>query len=163
MDPASAAVTFLGAGAAALKACKQIHRFSKMVRGAKKGIDEFEKDVEAFYLVIDAVAFFNSQHSSDQDQTPVTEYMNKNEVMVRLEEQCGRVVKHIEALLPRIESLQNIIPFIVKLRWASRRKKIGELHPKMESVKSNLAIVMTIIRLEAMIRGPTTPEIQREM
>jgi hypothetical protein len=73
------------------------------------------------------------------------------------------VINHIGELKPRIKSLTSSISLKTKLKWLFRRTEVEALGPKMESVKTSLNLIMTIVTLETVSQKDFSKEVKREM
>jgi hypothetical protein len=151
---ASGIIAIAGAAKTALNMAKSMRRLSRDLGAAKEDIRKFSKDIEAFSSIIGAAHFSLETHSKGPLlQSKVLVFIHKRKLLDQLVDQSDRVIDHIEEIRPRIKALKSRISFVTRLKWILRRTDIVALGPKMESVKTSLNLVMTLVAFETLMQS----------
>lgn len=150
------------AGTAA-KFSATLYRTARSAGSARKDIEEFAMDVSTFASVIRVAHDSIQDHCRNNCQLHVLQYVEEHAVLGHIEAQCGRIAEHIQALGPRMSSIQSRIDLITRFKWTFRKQEVQALHPKMECVKSSLILLMLIVRFELKGAQERTPDIGIEM
>jgi hypothetical protein len=151
---AASLVAIAGAAHTALKLAKSIRRLSRDLGAARKDIRNFSREIEAFSSIIGAAQYSLKTHSREpQPPSKVLVFIQERKLLDQLVDQSDRVIDHIEEIRPHIKSLKSSISFITRLKWIRRRKDMMALGPKMESVKTSLSLVITLVTLETLMQS----------
>jgi hypothetical protein len=148
----------------ALQMSKSMRHISHSLGAAEHDIRGFARDIETFSSVIGAAHFsLHCHYLPEKTPSPVFRYMEHSNVLDLLVEQSDEVIDHIYELKPRIKSLASSISLKTKLKWLFRRTEVEALGPKMESVKTSLNLIITIVTLETVTQRGSSKEVKREM
>lgn len=151
---ASGIIAIGGAANTALKMAKSMRRLARDLGAARKDIKKFSRDIEAFSSIIGAAHYSLEMHSREsQSQSKVLVFIHERKLLDQLVDQSDRVIDHIEEIRPRIKSLKSRISFVTRLKWILRRTDVIALGPKMESVKTSLNLVITLVTLETLMQS----------
>lgn len=167
MDPLSitaSVVALCSAGEAAYKIASSLYHSSRRVKGAGDDIEIFAKDVDNFGLAMGtAYAALEPICVSTNRPSCVIHYLIRNGGLESLAKQSERLTKDIRKYNPDIRALRGRPEFIARFKWAFQRKEINALGLRMESVKSNLQIILTSIAVEALMEQPRTTANDKHM
>jgi hypothetical protein len=144
----------------ALNMSRSMRRLARRIRAAQDDIRRFAKDIEIFSSVIGAAHFSLYSHcDTEKTLSPVLQYIEHSKVLDQLVEQSDGVIDHIGELKPRIRTLESRIPLKTKFKWVFRRAEVEALGPKMESVKTSLNLIITIVTLEIVAQKDSSKEV----
>lgn len=167
MDPLSIAASVVAlctAGEAAYKIASSLYHSSRKVNGAGDDIEIFAKDVDNYGLAMGiAYAALEPICISANRPSRVIGYLIKNKGLESLAEQSRRLTKHIKKYNPDIRALRGRSQIIARLKWALQKKEIDALGLRMESVKSNLQIIISSVALEALMEQPPSTAKDKHM
>jgi hypothetical protein len=151
---AASILAILGVADSAVEMAKRMKRLSKSLGAARKEIRSFSRDIDAFASVIGAAHYALREHSKPEAEAPskVLVFIQERKLLDQLVDQSERVIEHIEELRPSIKSLRSKISLITRFRWLMQRTDVMALGPKMESVKTSLNLVMTMVSYEAIMQ-----------
>ena len=151
---ASGIIAIAGAADTAFKMAKSIRRLSRDLGAARKNIRNFSREIEAFSSIIGAAHYSLETHSrKPQSQSKVLVFIQERKLLDQLVDQSNHVINHIEEIWPRIKSLKSSVSFITRLKWILRRTDMIALGPKMESVKTSLNLVITLVTFETLMQS----------
>lgn len=167
MDPLSIAASVIAlctAADAAYKISKSLYHSSRKVKGAGDDIEIFAMDVDNYGLAIGA-AYLTLEPICISARGPsrVIDYLIESKGLESLDKQSKRVTEYIGMYNPDIRALRGRSEFIARFKWAFQRKEIDALGLKMESVKSNLQIVISSVLLEAYKEQPPSANKDKQM
>jgi hypothetical protein len=148
----------------ALRMSRSMRHLSRKLGAVQDDIRGFARDIETFSSVISAAHFsLHCNYLPEKTPSAVFRHMEHSNVLGLLVEQSNGVINHIGELKPRIKSLTSSISLKTKLKWLFRRTEVEALGPKMESVKTSLNLIMTIVTLETVSQKDFSKEVKREM
>lgn len=159
----ASAWTLVSIARAATKFSKSLLRAADAAGSAGKEIETFALDIQAFASIIRIAHKSLDQYYSNEPDSPVLKYIEEEAVLDQLVAQSQRVIKNIREVRPKIKSVASSIDLMSRLRWLLQRSEVQALGPRMECVKSNLHLIMSIIILESAKQNEQSPETQREM
>ncbi|OBT64739.1 hypothetical protein VE03_05857 [Pseudogymnoascus sp. 23342-1-I1] len=158
MDPLSIAASVVAlctAGDAAYKIASSLYRSSRKVKGAGDDIEIFANDVDNYGVAMGmAYTALEPICMSANRRSRVIGYLIENEGLESLAKQSKWLTEHIKKYNPDIRALRSRSEIIARFKWAFQKKEIDALGLRMESIKSNLQIVMSSVTLEALIEQP---------
>jgi hypothetical protein len=167
MDPLSitaSVVALCSVGKAAYNIATSLYRSSNRVNGAGDDIETFAMDVDNFGIAMGtAHSALNPICISTNTTSRVIGYLDQEGGLKNLAEQSERLIKHITKHNPGIRALRGKLGFVARFKWTFQRKDINELRLRMESVKSNLQIIMVSIALEKAMEQPRTTDTENQM
>ncbi len=151
---ASSIVAIAGAADAALRMARSMRRLSKDLGAAREDIKHFARDIDNFASIIGAAHYSLQIHSTEpQSHTKVLVFIHERNLLDRLVDQSDHVIDHIKELRPSIKSLRSRISFVERLKWLLHRADVRALGPKMESVKTSLNLVISLVTYEALMQS----------
>lgn len=167
MDPLSIAasvVALCSAGSAAYKIATSLYRSSNRVNGAGDDIETFAMDVDNFGIAMGtAYSALEPICAPTNRPSRVIGFLARKGGLGNLVGQSKRLIKHIKKHNPDIRALRGRSGFIARFKWTFQSKEIEALRLRMESVKSNLQIIMVSIALEALMDQPRTTATEKQM
>jgi hypothetical protein len=137
----------------ALRLARSMKRLSRDLGAARKDIRCFARDIDAFSSIIGAAHYTLQTHAKPESPSKIVVFIHERKLLGQLVEQSDRVIDHIEELRPGIKSLKSSISFITRIRWIMRREDVNALRPKMESVKTSLNLVISMVMYEALMQS----------
>jgi hypothetical protein len=150
---AASIVAIAGVADHALRLAKSMKRLARDLGAARKDIRLFARDIDAFSSLIGAAHYTLQTHAKPESSSKVLVFIHERKLLGQLVEQSDRVIDHIEELRPDIKSLKSSISFITRIRWIMRREDVNALRPKMESVKTSLNLVISMVMYEALMQS----------
>lgn len=155
MDPLSltaSLVAILGIAGSATKLSRTLYSVARKAGPAGVGIESFAMDVSTFASVVQMAHSLLNEHCDVQTRLQpslVLQNIEENEVLDQLVAQSKSVINHIKLVRPRLKSIQGSFDFITRLKWHLRKTEIQALGLRVESVKTNLLLVISLVHLEA--------------
>jgi hypothetical protein len=155
MDPISftaSLVAILGIAGSATRLSTTLYSIARKAGSAGLGIERFAMDVGTFASVVQIAYGLLNEHCHTQTRLQtslVLQHIEENEVLNQLVAQSKSVVNQIKLVRPRLKSIQSSFDFITRLKWHLRRTEIQALGLRIESVKTNLLLVISLVHLEA--------------
>jgi hypothetical protein len=168
MDPLSftaSLVAILSIAGAAGELSMSMYRIRK-AGSASLDIGIFAMDIKAFASVIRMAHERLTKHCDMQTQLQpslVLQDIEKVKVLNQLVAQSESVMAQIELVQPRLGSMQSSFDFITRLKWLLRKNDVQALSLRMESVKTNLELVINIIQLEVLKQQEPSAETEQRM
>jgi len=146
-------VALEAAAESAWKISKKMIRLARKLRAAKKEIKEFASEIKTFSLVIGAARFTLHCHcNGNSSRSDVLTHIGNEQIFELLVEQFDLIMDNIEGLWPRLESLESNLSFITRLKWLTRQKYVEALTPKMNSVKTSLELVVSLVAYDELMQ-----------
>jgi hypothetical protein len=141
---------------------KDIRRLARDLGHAQGDIRKFAKDIKDYSLIVNSAILTLYQHAKTSPaETIVLRSIHNHKLFTRILAASHRVIDDIDKIWPRLESLESRIPFGERLKWATRRPQVEALGPKMESVKSSLDLIISVVTLELLLNQGESPEVKR--
>ena len=104
---------------------------------------------QEFAGVIGAAHMSLQNHNRAQgSESPVLRYLDSFGVYRDLVTTSERVTEHTKALMPQLRDLPSRLDLLTRFKWVMQREAVKAMGPRMESVKTSLMVVMTVIILE---------------
>jgi len=136
----------------AFKVADSLYRTARRVQTAKDDISGFALKVTNFATAVDAVHISLKYHTSGEDmKSPVLEFIAEHDTLKKLAAQSRRVTDAIRKLRGPIKELEGELSVWKRLKWVMQKKEILALDPEMESVKSSLQLVLSVVMLEVLL------------
>lgn len=143
---------------------KGIRRLARQLGAAQGDIRKFATEIEDFSLVI---GFANLQlhefAKKSSAETKVLQSICNHKLFNRILAASNLVIDHIDEIWPRLKSLESSVPLWERIKWVSRRSQVDALGPKMESVKSSLQLVVSVVTLESVLNQNQSREVKRQV
>jgi len=156
---AASIIAIAGVAETALSLSKSIRRVARGLRTARKDIRKFAKEIEAFSSIIGAAHYSLSMHSREPQSQSAGEgskvlvFIHKRKLLDHLVDQSDHVADQIEEIRPRLVSIKSNISFIERWKWILCRREVGALGLNMESVKTSLNLVITLVMYETLMQS----------
>ena len=159
----AASIIAIGTAAdAAYKTQKRIRRLARDLGAAQENILKFATEIKDFYLVVTTANFSLHEYSKKSPaENKVLQHIQHHELLHRIVRASECVMDHIYTLMPRLKSLESSIPLVERWKWVLRRTEVEALGPKMESVKSSLQLIVTVVTLESVLNQGESRENKR--
>jgi hypothetical protein len=159
---AASIIAIGGAADTAWKIGRAMRRLARHLGAAREDIRKFARDIEDFSLLIGGAQLsLHNLSMKPQAQTKVLEYIHNRKLLKRIVAASNRVMDYIYKIWPRLESLESSLALFEKIKWVRRRSQVEALGPKMESVKSSLQLVVSVVTLETLLNQGQSPETKR--
>jgi uncharacterized protein YoxC len=151
-----------GAADTAYKIQRKIRRLARDLGAAQENILKFATEIKDFSLVVSTANLSLHEYSKRSSaENKVLQHIQQHEVLHRIVKASDCVMDHIYKLMPRLKSLESSIPLVERWKWVLRRTEVEALGPKMESVKSGLQLIVTVVTLESVLNQGESPENKR--
>jgi hypothetical protein len=142
-----------GVGDSTFKMARSMRHLSRDLGAARKDIRNFSRDIDAFSSIIGAAHYTLETHSKPDSPSKVLVFIHERQILDQLVDQSYRVIDHISELRPSIKSLKSRISWVTRVKWIMRKTDVEALGPKMESVKTSLNLVITMVSYEAIMQS----------
>lgn len=142
-------VAILQVAEAATKLSKSLFHLARRIKSASEEIKDFAMQTQLFAGVIGAAHASLQQHNRSQgSESPVLRYIDNAGVLGKLVAASDRVTEHTKSLMPRLRALRSRLDLLTRIKWVMQREAVEAMGPKMESVKTSLILIITVISLE---------------
>lgn len=133
----------LSTAGAAAKLTQTIFRVAKHVKGAKKEIEDFGREIDSFAKLIQFAYSTLDKYKSDYRlESQTLQSMDEHKILDVLVTDCWRVIHYITPIRKLIRSLRGTLKLWTKIKWAWQSQDVKELGPKIQSVKMSIMLVM---------------------
>lgn len=163
MELAASLVAFVGIAGTAAKLSKSLYRTARSASSARKDIETLSMHIEAFSSVVMAAYVSLKHYSHEQARSTVVDYVEEHQVLETLRVQSEHVTQRIKKLRPQIKAIPSSISILAKAKWLFQKSEVLALYPEMESVKTNLILLLNTLRLGAIEEGIGTGEKMNEL
>lgn len=137
-----------GMAGTAAQFSRSLYDAAKRIRSAQIDIEEFGEKIDTFASVLRLAYHSIRRNCHNNPQSDLLIYINNHDVLSQLVRGSRRVRRRIREVQPRVETLPSSIALWARMKWVYRRPEIKALHPEMESVKTNLLLLMHVVQLE---------------
>lgn len=159
---AASIIAIGGAADTAYRIQRKIRRLARDLGAAQENILKFATEIKDFSLVVSTANLSLHEYSKKSSaENKVLQHIQRHEVLGRIVTASDCVMDHIYKLMPRLKSLESSIPLVERWKWVLRRTEVEALGPKMESVKSSLQLIVTVVTLESVLNQGESPENKR--
>jgi hypothetical protein len=139
-------------------------RTAREAGSAKDEIEAFALDIGASAQVIQLAHKTLVRHCEDEGNSDVLRYVRREHVLESVSQQSALIEKRIRIIRPKIRKMRSDVKILLYLKWIWKRQGLKELHPRMESVKSNMNLLALVVLLEVAIhKSPNSAEHRQEM
>jgi len=146
----------------AYRVSKDIRRLARDLSSAQADIKKFATEIKDFSLVISYANLSLHEYSKKTSaESKVLESIQHQKLFDRILAASDRVIDHIYQIWPGLESLESTIPLFERFKWIMRRAEVAALHPKMESVKTSLQLIVSVVTLESVLKQGESRENKR--
>ncbi len=153
-----------GAADTAYRIQRKIRRLARDLGAAQENILKFATEVKDFSLVVSTASLSLHEYSKKSSaESKVLQHIQHHEVLNQTVKASNCVMDHIDKLMPRLKSLESSIPLVERWKWVLRRTEVESLGPKMESVKSGLQLIVTVVILESVLNQAESRETKRRV
>jgi hypothetical protein len=167
MDPLSIAASvaaLCSAGSAAYNIANSLYRSSDRVNGVGEDIKTFAMEVDNFGTAMGtAYSALEPRCTPTNSSSCVIRYLTQNGGLKSLAKQSKRLMKNIKEYNPDIRARRGKLGFVTRVMWTFQRKDVNALRLRMESVKTNLQIIISSIILEELKDKPHSTDNERHM
>ena len=119
--------------------------------------------IKSFESLIGLACTSLDRQFKNTSRSPVICYIDDFKVMDDLVRQSKNVKRHMKRATPKMKRLPSNIDFFTEVKWALGKSKILALGPQIESVKTSLILIMTIVKMEQVQQEPQSDEAAKEM
>jgi uncharacterized protein YoxC len=159
---AASIIAIGGAADTAYRIQRKIRRLARDLGAAQENILKFATEIKDFSLVVSTANLSLHEYSKKSSvENKVLQHIQNHEVLHRIVTASDCVMDHIDRLMPRLKSLESSIPLLERWKWVLRRTEVEALGPKMESVKSSLQLIVTVVTLESVLSEGESRENKR--
>lgn len=146
----------------AYKVQRDARRLARDLGAAQEDIRQFATEIKDFSLAISTANLSLHEYAKKSlAETKVLQSIQNNKLLNRIVAASNRVIDHIYKIWPRLESLESSIPLWERFKWVTRRTQVAALGPKMESVKSSLLLIVSVVTLESVLNQGESREARR--
>ncbi len=131
-----------------MKFSKIMIQFSHQVGSAYDEIENFALQVQMFSQVIGLARVTLLDHCSEVRESKVIRDIGKNQVLDGLAEQSRNVEKRLRVARRRVLAMKSKCRPLTVLKWILGKEYILKLSPDMESVKSTVDLLLSMVLLE---------------
>ncbi|KFX93544.1 hypothetical protein V490_04791 [Pseudogymnoascus sp. VKM F-3557] len=167
MDPLSIAasvVALCSAGKVAYNIADSLYRSSDMVNGAGEDIKNFAMEVDNFGTAMGtAYSALEPRCTPTNSSSCVVRYLIQKGGLKSLAKQSKRLMKHIKKRNPDIRARRGKLGLVTRVMWTFQRKEVDALRLRMESVKSNLQLIISSITLEEFKEKPHSTDNEKHI
>jgi hypothetical protein len=143
-----AAVAQLSASAA--KLARGFYRFAGGVKSVTAEVDRFASQVRSFSFIVDLAQVTLSRYCSENPKSRVVAYLSSHRVLPNLNSDARYTSRHIRAIRDRFHRTPTRFALVTAIVWWLCKPSVMELYPEMESIKTNLSLLMAITQVEAL-------------
>lgn len=161
-----AAVAQLSTSAARL--VRGFYRFAGGVKSVTAEVNRFASQVRSFSYIVKLAQVTLSRYCSENPDSRVVAYLSSHRVLPNINSDAEYTSMHIRAIHDRIQRTPTGFALVTAIVWWFCKSSIMELYPEMESIKTNLSLLMATTQLEAVLQRASSLElgntrIQEEM
>lgn len=138
---------------ALFKVADSIFRLGQRIHSAQDDINKFGREITTFASAISFAHQSLDLYAKKYKQSTALQEIQTHEVLGYLDDDSYHILEAIKELKGSIPSMENsLFRFWSRIKWARQGRHVKALSPMMESVKSNLILVLCAVRLEVAIR-----------
>lgn len=160
---AASIIAIIGIAETATKVARSLLRIARKAGTARDDIQTLASSIMAFSAVIQVAHDSLKAHHQKDPKSPVLKYIAEHKVLRDLKFQSDIVEEHIENIEPQLRTICSRIDLLTRFRWWKQESEVKALGPEMESVKTNLLVLMHVIVLEVLRQKEPSEETNREM
>jgi len=160
---AASIIAIGGAAATALKISRSLYRLARTIEGASEGIENFASDIRTFAVIVQDAQATLERHSKRQSSSEILQYITSHDVLNQLAQQSARVTDQLKKAWRTTDTIGSNLKLITKLRWMLKKGEITGLKPEMESLKTNLQLVMATVMMKHLLQMEESDDTREEM
>lgn len=145
-----AAVAQLSGSAARLT--RRLYRFARDVKGVTAEVDRFASQVRSFSLIVDLAQVTLSRYCVENPESRVVAYLSSHHVLPNINSDAIYTSEHIWDIRDRLHNAPTRFALVTTIVWWFYKPDVMELYPEMESIKTNLSLLMATTHLEALLQ-----------
>jgi hypothetical protein len=167
MDPLSFTASLIavaGLAGTVFNTSQTLYAIAEQFRSAREDIERFALDMRNFGIVIKiGHRCLKDFFSTCAPASPLFRFFKDLKVLESLAEESELTRKGIRRARSKTLAAQSSNQAFARLKWVFRKKHLNALHPGMERVKSNFALMMAYVNFEMAQRRGKSEENRREM
>lgn len=141
-----------------LKLTEKLYNVARDLGSAGDDVEDFAMTVGNFSSVIMTAQRTLKQYCSGKQTHEMLLYLAKEKVIDSLAKQSKRISKRIKQFQPQIKNLASRLTVISRVKWMFEKARVQALKLAMESVKSDLNLLVTTVHLAIYMQNANSSE-----
>lgn len=131
---------------------KTLHRFATNAGAAAAEVERFANQVRTFSDAVEVAEQTLSSYCQVYPKSPLVAYIGRCKILASIDNETRAVRAHLRAIQARVVNMESRSVLWASFKWTMNKSSILELSPEMESVKSNLGLLISTTHFEAFMR-----------
>ncbi|KAG4435996.1 hypothetical protein IFR05_008538 [Cadophora sp. M221] len=145
---AASVIAITAAASTALKISKRMYGMARQVNAAADEIEIFAHDMRLFNTSVElGLRSVNRLCTKLKPSSEMYQYLQREEVMRHLAKSSKLIGKRMDEVWDTAASLQSKRKLVTHVKWVFKKTDVLALRPEMESLKSNLQLIVTLIAI----------------
>lgn len=129
---------------------RTLYRFAGVVKSVNAEVDRFANQVRSFSYIVDLARITLSRYCTEHPKSQVVAYLAAHRVLASIDSDAKYTLGHMRIIRDQIRRMPTRLAFVTSIVWSLKKPSIMELYPEMESIKTNLSILMSTTHMEAL-------------
>jgi hypothetical protein len=135
----------------AAKLANILYDFALSSQILTKEVQSFARQVRSFSDIVRLALLTLSEYCRENPNSRIVRYLDSHHVLPNINEGAKHTLRHLRAIRDQITRPQTRFTWMGTVVWLWNKRSVMELYPKMESIKSNLSLLMATSKMEDLL------------